>query len=339
MKLQTALLLLLILIISCISGVLIYNSLGQISLLQDENEKLEKEITALSMENVNLEKEISNLNSIVEELETVLLQYDRLQSDYEKLRTDYRNLQTDYGYLQTDYEVLDYYYSVTQDLKIGNSLTSYYDTLRYEFGPTGSKSRWYYEEESCKFAAQLALHDIHRLYWTKTEEIYGEDVGQESYAQAWEIIDKTLDYCDVYTGDSDIEIIENILDFITWYIDYEPEMDDSVRAPVETLNLRSGDCDDFTILAAALFDVMGVESAIGFFQNDYGEAHAMTLVHLDDLGDYGYWYFDDLTDFDLMEGDWIVIEPQRKIDEQHYESMTQWEIYMAVEIDYDKATS
>jgi len=36
-------------------------------------------------------------------------------------------------------------------------------------------------------------------------------------------------------------------------------------APIETIARRSGDCDDFAILAAALFEYYGIESAIGFF--------------------------------------------------------------------------
>ena len=131
-----------------------------------------------------------------------------------------------------------------------------------------------------------------------------------------------------------------ILDFVAWYVDYEPEIDDSQRAPVETLSLRSGDCDDFTILVSALFEMAEIECAIGYFENDAEEAHSMVLVHLDELVGYRYWRYEDLTSLGLLEGDWIKIEPQAPLDEQADEEwMSQWIIKMAVEVDYEKATS
>ena len=83
----------------------------------------------------------------------------------------------------------------------------------------------------------------------------------------------------------------------------------------------------------------GIDCAIGFFEND-SSAHVMVLVHLEDLGSYECWYNDDLTHYNLQDGKWITIEPQTTIEYQADEEwMQQWNIEMAVEIDYEKATS
>lgn len=223
---------------------------------------------------------------------------------------------------------------IHDDLRIGNSLFSYYETIRDEYGSDIRTIK-----EHCQFSAQLALHDLHRLYWKGIEEKYGEDVGGESYLQAYEILLKAYEYREIDDDDSDVDKIEKILDFVTWFIVYEPEIDDSKRAPVETLSLRSGDCDDFSILTSALFELGEIDCAIGFFEND-SSAHVMVLVHLEDLGSYECWYNDDLTHYNLQDGKWITIEPQTTIEYQADEEwMQQWNIEMAVEIDYEKATS
>jgi len=63
-------------------------------------------------------------------------------------------------------------------------------------------------------------------------------------------------------------------------------------------------------------------------------------VHLNDINGTGYAYYEDLTSFDLSPGKWIKIEPQGTIDRQGDEDwIRQWNIKMAIEIDYEKATS
>jgi hypothetical protein len=224
---------------------------------------------------------------------------------------------------------------IHEDLRIGNSMVSYYEKLRstYVISELPEKKR-------CQFAVQLALHDLHKLSFTQIEEEFGEDVGFKSYKKASKVLDKAYGYCGITDDDTDAEKIKKILEFVNWYIEYEPEIDDSMRAPVETLNLRSGDCDDFCILTSALFVKSGIDSAIGFFSNQDGAGHAMVLVHLNDLGGYGCAYLEDLTGFRLQEGIWIVIEPQSLIEYQDdREWIYQWKLEMAIELDFEKATS
>jgi hypothetical protein len=48
---------------------------------------------------------------------------------------------------------------------------------------------------------------------------------------------------------------------------------------------------------------------------------------MNDLGGYGHYSFSDLTDFGLSSGKWIMIEPQKKINEQDDDEwFSQWEI-------------
>jgi hypothetical protein len=76
-----------------------------------------------------------------------------------------------------------------------------------------------------------------------------------------------------------------------------------------------------------------VESAIAFFANDADEGHAMNLVKLNDLGDYGYYFYGDLTGQGLDDGRWIIIEPQSLIDDQYDpEWLEQWDLKVAAEI-------
>ena len=59
----------------------------------------------------------------------------------------------------------------------------------------------------------------------------------------------------------------------------------------------------------------------------------MTLIHLDSLGSYPYYYYSDLTSLGLQSGEWIEIEPQTTIDKQSTEWVDQWEIFVAAEVE------
>lgn len=109
------------------------------------------------------------------------------------------------------------------------------------------------------------------------------------------------------------------------------------RNPAETLGFKSGDCDDFTILAAALFGAVGTDSAVAFFSHQDPEAekqyHWMVQVHLDNLREYGYRYYSDLTSIGLAAGTWIRIKPQRTIENQHSKWAGQWNLPAAAPLD------
>ena len=90
---------------------------------------------------------------------------------------------------------------------------------------------------------------------------------------------------------------------------------------------------------AAMLEAVDIDTGFGFFQSE-DAAHAMVLVHLDELEGYKYWYYEDLTDLNLEPGSWLIIEPQSRIEGQGTEDwFSQWDLYMACEVDYDKAAS
>ncbi len=87
------------------------------------------------------------------------------------------------------------------------------------------------------------------------------------------------------------------------------------------------------ILTSALFEGVGIDSAVAFFKDNKGGYHLMTLVHLESI-DTAYYSFDDLTGKGLSEGRWIIIEPQRRIDYQGDEEwFGQWDLMAAAEVE------
>lgn len=206
---------------------------------------------------------------------------------------------------------------------IGNLLATYYEYLRNDI----STSR------SVDFAASLGMHDIAMINWSGTEEDdYYDEVGEYSWDTASDKIVEIIDLIGLPNNLSDVEKIQKILAFIDQYITYEADADEVFHAPVETLTFKSGDCDDFSILAATLFEYVNIDAAIAFFSND-GKYHAATLVHLDSLGSYGSWYYSNLTGRGLEAGKWIIIEPQITIDRQFDDWDPDWELNEVAPLD------
>jgi len=319
--------------------------------LYAKHEELKKEFVFLQTRYNELNVSFHVLNAshfkLQNQYSELQVQYEDLNKRYLSLETNYRDLVLEHKSLQSNYDSLKESYSnlqrdfeVEKALHIGNSLESYYDYLRQELGPTGAKWWWLnpdksYWQTEVNFAANLAMHDLRRIYWPSIEKDYYEDVGEYSYDTARKKIDGILALIEIKTYDAPTDKIRKILDFIHQYIQYETEVNDVFLAPVETLGFRSGDCDDFSILAAALFEAVGIDSAIGFFTNKDNEYHAMVLVDLEDLAGYRYWFYNDLTKLGLKEGRWIIIEPQATISDQGDDWISQWNIFVAAPLDTD----
>jgi len=78
-----------------------------------------------------------------------------------------------------------------------------------------------------------------------------------------------------------------------------------------------------------------IDSAIGFFVNEYNQYHEMVLVNLNELTNYDYFSFTDLIDFGLVEGQWIIIEPQLTIEYQTDNLIAQWSLFVTASLDVD----
>ncbi|MEE8168765.1 MAG: transglutaminase-like domain-containing protein [Candidatus Hydrothermarchaeales archaeon] len=147
------------------------------------------------------------------------------------------------------------------------------------------------------------------------------------------MLDAVLGFAGVQDSSSEVSKLKKILGWLNANVHYESDLNNIFRAPVETLSLKSGDCDDYSILTGALFERAGVESAVGFFKaSGEAEGHAMVLVRLDDLGGYPNRYYSDLTHRGLSSGKWIKIEPQRTIDRQSGDYIKKWNLVSASEI-------
>ncbi len=303
--------------------------------LLNEKDLLQTSYTDLLSANDVLETSYTDLQSANDVLET---SYNALNELHQSLSQEKQDLETDYNVLFYDYNGLSVDYTVESCLRIGNSLGSYYDYLRQELGPTGTENWWRqadpnYWQTSVNFAADLALHDLRRIYWQTIEDDYYDAVGEYSYDTAFAKINEVLELIDIKTYDSITEKISKILSFINKYVHYELEVNDVFLAPVETLGYKSGDCDDFSILVAALFDQVGVESSVGFFVNDYDQYHAMVLVNANNLEEYSYYFYNDLTQHELDGGKWIIIEPQSTIETQNDSWIEQWTLFAVSELD------
>jgi hypothetical protein len=219
-------------------------------------------------------------------------------------------------------------------VRMDSTTADYYQTLREEVGPQSASwssagADW---EDDVQFCANIAKHDIGEVYWETYDDYYFEVKGTHAYLDAHNELLKILSLAGVVSTDDDITQMGKILEFINLNVDYASDLEDKFFSPVETLAYGTGDCDDYSILAAALFELVGVDSAVAFFSNDLDEGHAMVLVHLEDLGDYGYYYYSDLTSIGLRSGTWIIIEPQDLISAQDDPQWTgAWDVEVAAE--------
>jgi hypothetical protein len=274
----------------------------------------------------SLENEHDNLTNLYSNM---VDQYDDLSNNYTDLMTQYNELEGEYGIVS---EVLEQY----ARFPIDHLMIMTYSEIRKQVQP--EYTPWYgsynYDQKSMDYAALVCAHDLARRYWPDIENVYYNIKGTHLYDDAYQKIIEALDMIGISAADTNTDKIEKILQFTTSNIEYQSDFNNEFLFPLETLTFSSGDCDDFSILAATLFEAAGIESAIGFFENESENvAHCMVLVNLPDLVNYGYWYYSDLTIWDLSSGKWIILEPQRTIELQHEENIVEkWTITAAAEI-------
>jgi hypothetical protein len=279
-----------------------------------------------SDEYLKLQNSYNDLNDRYDSLENSYremgIQNNFLQATNNNLEYNYDKLETQYNTLQSDYYNLSDNHEIKTTLGMGHLLNDYYEVVREETTPTGW---WIYQpsnQDFADFAANIAEHGLGTTYWPdledefyqKSERAYGSKI--HSYEKSLDQLNAVKNLINVTEFDDNTLKIDRILDFINDNIYYEPDMDDNFLAPLETLSLKSGDCEDYSILAGALFELVGIESAIAIGESS-GLPHAYVLVNLENLGSYGNWYYEDLTDIGLSSGKWIKIEPQARIEQQY----------------------
>lgn len=243
-------------------------------------------------------------------------EYNSLQSQLTQSEQERASLQQEVSSLNSQLDELSTSDNVLQTLRIGHLLEDYYNSVRADHSYST-------DQDKVKFAAALAKHGLGEIYWAASyEDTYYSYTNEHSCTTARRELDKVINVIGVQVTDSPTQKIGKILDFINAHIHYEYDIADANLAPMETLGFLSGDCEDFSILAAALFKAEGIDSAVGIFRGP-SSAHEMTLVHVDDISPYGYWSYTDLTGLGLQSGTWVIIEPQHTIENQSTDSMDQ----------------
>jgi len=320
---------------------------------------LQNQITLLSNEKNNLQTQVNTLTNVIKEsaitikaLNTTYQDYKSTHrfsdSEYISLKEVYDIYRSAHSHLDSDYDALLAQYNAiasSQSLYIGTTLETYYHYVRLNYltvtGATMDEAKWHdypnYYSISVKFAASLASHDIGNCYWSSLESgcNYYTYAGEYSYQTSSRIMQSAMSIAGISSSDSSVTKIQKVLAFVHSFVHYETKLLDHMWFPTETLTFRSGDCTSFSILASAMFEEVGIKSAVAFFTNSTLGGHAMVLVHLDDLGGYGYYYYRDLTSYGLTSGKWIMIEPQcASLDEQHSRWFAYWSIVACAEVPY-----
>jgi archaellum component FlaC len=304
-----------------------------------EVQQIEDELTSLNNKYNDLEDELTSLqtgyDSLTSAYDTLQTGYNSLTTAYNTLQTGYNSLTMNYTSLESSYNQLSIEYDVSDALRIGHLLADYYDEVREGFSDSYSGFLWWLlsvsKQDQVDFAADLTRQGLGKIYWPSYEDTYYNRAGEHSYTTAKNSLDEVLNVIGIQVTDSSTQKIEKILEFITAHVHYEHDFNNAYLAPMETLGFRSGDCDDFAILGAALFEAVGIDSAVGLFSGDDGY-HAMVLVHLDNISPHGNYFYSDLTSYGLQSGKWIIIEPQTTIENQLTDWVNQWTIKVVAEI-------
>lgn len=318
---------------------------SQISTLQTDLSNAQKTMSDYETQVSSLKSLNSNLQSQIAGLQA---QIATLQSQVSTLQNQLKTLQTQYDALQTQYIIAQNSLNAIRTLSIGTTLETYYDYVRANCYTIGFQSvgeeKWSnypnYYNISVTFAADLASHDIGNLWWPSldTDSGYYNYMGEYSYQTSSRIMQSAMTLANVSSTDSNVMKIEKVLTFVSSIVHYENKLLDHMWFPCETLTFRSGDCTSFSILAASMFEEAGIKSAVGFFTNSTLGAHAMVLVHLNDLDSHGYWYYSDLISYNLTSGRWIIIEPQyaslTEQDAHLYDWIGYWALTACAEVPY-----
>jgi predicted transglutaminase-like cysteine proteinase len=251
--------------------------------------------------------------------------YATLQSQYSSLQNQYRANQINCSSLQISINNLQNQSNYINLVKMGSLAHDYYETIRSD------KSPWLpTHQEKVNFYSSLSKHDQGRNYWSDLDSEYYSYSNTHRYLEAKNILTAILHLSGADQANNAADRMAAILNFLNTNIQYQYDLKDRPFAPTETLSSGSGDCEDFSILASALFEMEGISSAIATFTNSAGEGHAMVLVQDPTINAKAYYSYSDLTNYGLSSGKWIEIEPQSLLTDQ-LTGMDKWNINAAAE--------
>ncbi|MDP6294286.1 MAG: transglutaminase-like domain-containing protein, partial [Candidatus Woesearchaeota archaeon] len=203
--------------------------------------------------------------------------------------------------------------------QLDSQLQEYFSIVRENNG----KRAWWKQvglyDKQAELAADMAKAAAGNLVWKREEGQFSQKTNQNSYVLQADRADSLLAYGNVKgTEQEKLNAILRLLQNIR----YEEDLNDQFRFPLETLNLGSGDCDDFSILSATLLERANIPTAIVLVSNEDGTlAHAWIAVQ----GEF------DLPVADInLPGKWHLVEPQFTIAQQAQEWFDQYPRTLAV---------
>lgn len=274
-----------------------------------------------------LNEEYLMLSSSIKNLTAVR---DSLMVKLNHLENNLSLLKMSNAYLKESYDKLVLSRTLSETLKGCHLLWDYYDAVRISY-MAGRLN-----VTVIKFIADLAKHNLGRTYWPLLEDLYFKNAGEHSWTTAMRRLEAVYALIGIEPEDAPVERIRKILQFINDNVHYQVDYDDISLSPLETLIFGSGDCDDYAILAATLFEMAGIDAAVACGTVAYTNktiGHVMVLVHIDTLGPYGFHSYEDLTSMGLSSGKWILIEPQNTIDKQYDpDCFNRWRIQAAADV-------
>jgi len=275
--------------------------------LNTENDALETQVTSLEEEVSTLESDLTNAEDQISEYE---IEISSLEAEVSSLESEVTILQTEKSALQSEVSTLRS--TVTQrnwlidDLRddvseLEDELSVISDIVvtqnyAWEFG-----SGWSATEYTWELPISLGTYLNYYFKDRPTEWADWVDIvndPDDDYYITYMV--QNVNEAAIRDGLSEIEKVNFVIDFVQSL----PYTEDSVttdwdeypRYPIETLFDRGGDCEDTSILVAALLDRLGYEVCLIF---PVDKNHVAVGIAIEDA--YGSYYDHDGTRYFYLE--------------------------------------
>jgi len=219
-----------------------YNSLNK------DYDTLNTNYTSLMNEYETLQNDYTGLQN---EYDALFTDYNSLQNNYADLQNDYNTLQNDYNNLQLDYDdLIEYYYYQTEVLRRDRKLYHAYNPY-LEWPGYSSDYPFYIEWELSSYFDSLRRD--HTIDWDSSNSVLKYLENKNSFY--WSFLHNSFS--------SSSDLANAILD-IVHELEYrlDPTGIEDVRYPCETLIEGCGDCEDVSILCAAMLEGNGLDAVL-----------------------------------------------------------------------------
>jgi len=275
-----------LLVILTFSNILTYTNLqNQITALNVEKNTLQSQVNKLTNEKNNLQSlvdsltdEKSNLQSQLGSLNTA---YQNYKATHSHSNSEYNSLQSAYGSYKRTHEYSNSEYDALQSRL--NRILSITVTQHYE---------WDYEFLSWYWDLPIPL-SLYVEYWERLRPTSWDDwifMAKDSDDDYYiDQMIREINTAAIKEGFTELEKVN----FVIAFVQSLPYTEDDVatpwneypKYPIETLFDRGGDCEDTSILVAALLDRLGYDVALLILLY---ENHAAVGVSIE--GAYGSYY-------------------------------------------------